>query len=60
MAKTRTPLKKVIPLVLDKSPDDPHYHRDYKRIQRKLDKLSSDEKMRMERQINRVLKILLL
>ena len=60
MAKTRTPLKKVIPLVLDKAPDDPHYHRDYKRIQRKLDKLSSDEKMRMERQINRALKILLL
>ena len=60
MVKPRTPLKKVIPLVLDKAPDDPHYHRDYKRIQRKLDKLSSDEKMRMERQINRALKILLL
>jgi len=60
MANTRTSLKKVIPLILDKAPDDPHYHRDYKRIQRKLDKLSSDEKMRMERQINRALKILLL
>jgi len=60
MIKPRPPLKKVIPLVLDKTPDDPHYHRDYKRIQRKIDKLSSDEKKRMERQIKRTLKILLL
>ena len=60
MGKTREPLRKVIPLVLDKAPDDPHYHRDYKRIQRKLDKLSSDEKKKMERQLNSALKILLL
>ena len=60
MAKPRTPLRKVIPLVLDKAPDDPHYHRDYKRIQRKIDKLSSDEKRKIDKQIKTALKILLL
>lgn len=60
MAKPRDPIRKVIPLVLEKTPDDPHYHRDYKRIQRKIDKLSSDEKRKMEKQINKALKILLL
>ena len=59
MAKTKPKLRKVIPLILDKTPDDPHYQRDYKRIQRKLDKLTQDEKRRMERQLNTALKIFL-
>ena len=60
MAKPRTPLKKVIPLVIEKTPHDPHYHRDYKRIQRKIDKLSNDEKRKIDKQIKTALKLLLL
>lgn len=59
MAKQRDPLRKIIPLLLDKTPDDPHYHRDYKRFQRKLDKLSNAEKRKMEQYLT-ALKILLL
>ena len=54
--KFKDPLRKVIPLMLETTTDDPHYHRDRKRIERAFNKLTEDERKLMDRRIRRVLK----
>ena len=54
--KFKVPLRKVIPLMLETTTDSPHYHRDRRRIERKLDKLTEDQQRRLDSEIGRVLK----